>query len=127
MRIKLKVNSYKHYVGSYSKKLEAIGGQWVDIDTKFLYNDQLNTMPIIGVTNIGLRIYQKDIEEIQDDERIGRWRCGYCGSWVNTGKPCQNCDKGTSYMSEFFPGTKRSPRTVQEEVDGMLEDVFQET
>lgn len=125
MRVRLKANSHTHYSGNYSEKLEAINGLWVEIDPTFLHNAQLNTMPISGVTNVGLRIYQKDIEEIKDDERIGRWRCDYCGSWDDTGKPCPSCDKGAAYMKEFFPGTKRNPKTVQEEVDIMFDDIFQ--
>lgn len=127
MRIRLKSNCYQRYLGSYSKKLESIEGEWIKIDTRNLFTDQLNTMPIQKVTSCGLRIYQEDIEEIEDDERIGRSGCGYCEAWTDTGKPCSNCHEGFTYMKEFFPGTRRTPKTVQEEVDSILGDVFHET
>jgi len=127
LKVRLKENCHNKYSGSYAEKLKLINGQWVEIDTEHLFKEQLNTKPIANITNVGLRIYQNDIEEIVDDERIGRSRCDYCSAWDDTGKPCPNCNNETKYMKEFFPGTKRKAKTVKEEVTGMLEDIFQST
>lgn len=122
--MRLKDNCYTHYGGNYSEKLESIGGQWIEIDTTHLFREQLNTKPIPKVSAVGLRIYQQDVVEVEDDERIGRSKCDYCGAWVDTGRPCQDCQNGLKYMIEFFSGTKRQPKTVVEEIDGLLGDIF---
>lgn len=127
MRVRLKNNCHTNYNGNYSEKLEAINGEWVEIDTDYLFREQLNTKPISEVSAVGLRIYQQDVEEVEDDERIGRSKCDYCGLSVNTGNPCLGCKNGHSYMKEFFPGTKRMSKTVAEEVDGMFGDIFKGT
>lgn len=120
LRIRLKSNCYTNYSGNYAEKLELIKDEWIEIDTKSLFKEQLNTKPILGVTNVGLRIYQDDVEEVEDDERIGRAKCNYCGLWTDTGKPCPGCQNGSAYMKEFFPGTIRVAKTIQEEMNDIL-------
>jgi len=125
LRIKLKSNCYSNYSGDYAEKLKSIDGEWVEIDTTSLFVEQLNTKPIPGVTNVGLRIYQSDVTDVEGDERIGRSKCDYCGVSVDTGKPCCGCNNGINYMKEFFPGTTRQAKTVQEEMDSIFGDAFQ--
>jgi len=124
LRVKLINGCSNKYSGNYREKIRSAEGMWLEIDTDALFKDQLNTKPINGVSNVGLRIYQTDIERVEDDERIGRSKCDYCGAWTDTGKRCPSCNYGTQYMVEFFPGTIREAKTIEEEVSGMLDDVF---
>lgn len=57
-------------------------GEWVEIDTTVLFNNQYNTTEKSG----NRRIFDKDIEEIQDDARLNKGRCRYCGAIVERGK-----------------------------------------
>ena len=57
-------------------------GEWVEIDTTVLFNNQYNTTEKSG----NKRIFDKDIEEIQDDARLNKGRCRYCGAIVEKGK-----------------------------------------
>lgn len=57
-------------------------GEWVEIDTTFLFTNQYNTTEKFG----NKRIFDKDIEEIQDDARLNKGRCRYCGAIVEKGK-----------------------------------------
>lgn len=54
-------------------------GEWVGIDTSYLFHDQYNTED-------GKRIFDKDISRIVDDERPGMGRCKYCGALVKCGE-----------------------------------------
>lgn len=56
--------------------------EWVEIDTKCLFHNQYNTTEECG----NRRIFDRDIEEIQDDARIGKGVCKYCGKIVEKGK-----------------------------------------
>lgn len=122
MRIKIKNNVFAKYSINYAEKLRKIDGQWVEVDTKYLFTDQFNTIPIEGITEFGMRIYAVDVEEIENDERIGRSKCGYCGCTAITGEPCPGCKNGKVYMVEFFHGTIRQP-DMQEEVSRLLENI----
>lgn len=115
MKIKIKPNIANKYSTDYAEKIRQLESKWVDVETEHLFPDQFNTTsPIKGVSAIGLRIYAIDVDEIQNDERIGRSRCIYCGRWTDTGKLCPNCEKGTDYMEEFFPGTNRESNMAKE-------------
>lgn len=54
-------------------------GEWVKIDTCYLFHDQYNTED-------GKRIFDKDISRIIDDERNGMGRCKYCGAIIKRGE-----------------------------------------
>ena len=125
MKILIKSGSHSKYGNNpkYQDKLRRVEGQWLDVDLEYLFTSQFNTKPIPDITESGLRIYDSDVEKIEDDERTGRSRCGYCGLWVDTGKPCEGCTKGTKEMVEFFPGTKRVTG-IKSEVSSILGDVF---
>jgi len=123
LKVRIKGGASAKYSAQYKTKLLKVEGQWLEIDTDYLFSSQFNTKPIPGIADSGMRIYQSDIEAIEDDERIGRSRCGYCGSWADTGESCKGCSKGTSEMKEFFPGTKRNVG-MQSEVSGIFDDII---
>lgn len=53
-------------------------GEWVDIETDCLFNDQYNTKD--------KRIFDDDIVRIVDDVRAGFGKCRYCGAIVKRGE-----------------------------------------
>lgn len=70
-------------------------GEWIDIDTKYLFNNQYNTTG-------NARIFDRDISAIRDDARKNMGRCRYCGAMVKRGEeeahytereknPCSKC------------------------------------
>ena len=71
MLVKIKENAYK-------KDLIPLRGQWVEVDTKHLFNNQYN------LKDYDLRIFDEDIEAVKDDERKNRVGCGYCGKQYNS-------------------------------------------
>ena len=119
MRLKIKENagniyhknynkgkSPEHYMPAvtreYADKITAIQGMTIEIETKYLWDDQFNTAPIEGISECGLRILdfkgeKSIIEEIIDDARPGRAKCGSCGNYLREddllGDPCWWCDK----------------------------------
>ena len=54
-------------------------GEWVEIDTTYLFNNQYNTKD-------GKRIFDKDISRVVDDVRYGLGKCRYCGALVKKGE-----------------------------------------
>lgn len=54
-------------------------GEWVEIDTEALFNNQYNTTD-------GKRIFDKDISRIVDDVRGEFGKCRYCGAIVRKGE-----------------------------------------
>jgi hypothetical protein len=96
-----------HFTASgWYGKMERIRGKTVEVETKYLFRDQFNTVPIRGVSESGLRIMMKDVERIIDDARIGRSRCGWCGEHFESGVLfCPHCGKG-GYVTPLI-GRKR--------------------
>ena len=94
MRALIKNNAYvssheigtREYKSNLKKFIEDNKNKWVDIDTRYLFNDQYNTKD-------GFRIFDAQIEEIRGDIREGLITCGYCGKQYRgqENKPC-NCD-----------------------------------
>jgi len=119
MKLKIKKNAgtiyiQNHYKGmppgycipstvrEFGDKITAIQGMTIEVETKYLWDDQFNTAPIEGITELGLRIpdYKGDvpiIEEIIDDERPSRAKCGSCGHYLreddSIGDPCHWCGR----------------------------------
>ena len=86
----------------YADKITAIQGMTIEVETQYLWDDQFNTAPIEGISETGLRILdfkgeKSIIEEIIDDARPGRARCGLCGKYLREddiiGDPCWWCGK----------------------------------
>ena len=67
MKIKIKENAYG--------ELARLGlcGKWVEVDTRYLFNNQYN------LKDYNLRVMDQDVSAVQDDERPGKVKCGYCG------------------------------------------------
>lgn len=58
---------------SYEAKMEEVQGQWLEVDTQYLFNNQYNTV-------CGLRVMDKHVIEIKNDKRIGE-------AWQGKNKP----------------------------------------
>ncbi|MBU0847022.1 hypothetical protein KKH23_07500 [Patescibacteria group bacterium] len=114
MQIKIKPNAGSIFVKNYYKglspqavmlsvtrefadKITAIQGMTIDVETKYLWDDQFNTVPIPGVSESGLRILDFDdetsiIEEVIDDARTTRQKCPKCRNYLrDLGKPEDTC------------------------------------
>lgn len=79
--------------------LEAVQGKWIEVETKHLFSDQFNTVPIPGVSELGMRIMMESVEEIEDDVRIGMKKCYYCGEQTRDDK-CNKC-KTAEYLEKL--------------------------
>lgn len=86
--------------------LEKVQGQWLEVDTQYLFSNQFNTTPIEGVSEIGMRIMIEDIDEIQDDVRIGVSKCNWCGG-DDRHKPgiCGKCGR-TDCLQPLLPAKR---------------------
>jgi hypothetical protein len=119
MRIRLNDKAATHYVTrcyrhahpqcgmlhspKFAKMLEAVEGQWLEVETDHLFNDQFNTAPIPGVSENGLRLMLGDIVAIEDDARIGVVKCAWCAGYDhNHDEACDNCGK-SEYLHELKP------------------------
>lgn len=56
-----------------NKTLVSLRGQWVDVDTTYLFQDQYN------LAGYSIRVFDKDISAVRNDMRRGMVKCGYCG------------------------------------------------
>jgi len=52
--------------------LLASAGRKIKVETDYLFKDQFNTVPIKGVSDSGMRINEKYVAEVIDDERRGK-------------------------------------------------------
>ena len=78
--------------------LKKIDGKTLEVETKYLFKDQFNTVPIKDVSEQGLRIMGNMVDEVMDDVRIDKKKCCYCGTVTeNINKKCPKCNK-----SEYF-------------------------
>lgn len=78
----------------FSKMLEKVQGQWLEVETDHLFNDQFNTAPIEGVTALGLRVMHSDVVAIEGDIRHGIKKCYWCYGYDRTGAGvCDKCGK----------------------------------
>lgn len=95
------VISYRQpYSNSFAEMLGKIEGQWIDIETKYLFRDAFNTVPIPEVSEKGLRLSIHDITEIEDDDRPYMMRCNWCGKSSPRGNHCRHCGK-SGYLEYF--------------------------
>lgn len=101
MKIRIKDNARDLYVAtqalnapvnySWAAKLRALEGMTVDVETDYMFQDQYNTGPIPGVSDIGLRIMAQSVVEVIDDERPGAQRCQWCGRCSKVSDTCPWC------------------------------------
>jgi hypothetical protein len=79
MKIKLKENAGNEYSKKpYDITLVSLRGQWVDVDTTHVFNDQYNLL------NYNIRVFDVQIEAVRDDIRESIVQCGYCGKQFNS-------------------------------------------
>lgn len=86
MEILLKKKSFCHYgptTAEYKAFFEKFGGQWVPVETAYLFTDQYNVSDGNGG---GVRVMDCDIEAVRDDARRGLGRCRYCGAMIRAGE-----------------------------------------
>ena len=74
-------------VREFADKISAIQGMTIDVETKYLWDNQFNTAPIEGISDTGLRILDFEdegsvIEEIIDDVRPHRLKCRHCHQYL---------------------------------------------
>lgn len=99
-------------------------GQWVDIDTNYLFDNQYNTTEAYG----NKRIFDGDIKKIEDDVRLGLGKCKYCGAIVKRGeeekhfleKESKSCDGCFWYRDKVV--SKKEPVIEKEEAIEDLPD-----
>jgi len=70
-------------------------GQWVEIDPAHLFTNQYNTLD-------GFRIFDKDIQAIEDDARLNKGKCKYCGTVTDFNLPCLKHAECVNYGNEDF-------------------------
>ncbi len=123
LRERLKKMGYREFDvletdnGSYMHKMALLDGKEIELETKYLFSNQWNTVPIQGVSDKGLRVM--DWKEILHDNRQlkrGYWleqtdemrrvreavsKCGYCGAAYPTGQQefCSEC-LGSPFLEE---------------------------
>jgi hypothetical protein len=85
----------------WHKMLEQVQGMTLEVETKFLFAGQYNTVPIPGVSEQGMRIMDESVDEVIDDIRPSRKRCNWCGhhSDINA-EVCENCERN-DYFEKF--------------------------
>lgn len=80
--------------------LSKVQGMTLEVETRYLFKDQYNTVPIPGVSEIGLRVMDESVEYVIDDERPGMAHCWWCGKTSNAGDTCDHCGE-TGYLENF--------------------------
>ena len=136
MKIKIKDNAAALYNTAFKGQaipchkwveiLRAVAGEWLEVETKFLFGDQFNTAPMpkeqverclarLGeyarmtygeeikksLESMGVRVMIQSVASIDGDVRPGMARCGYCGKNTKAGEPCEHCQHGTEYVKDF--------------------------
>lgn len=90
MQIVIKKNASAIYCGSFPPRgipnrewadiLRKIEGMTIEIDTKHLFRDQFNTVPLPGISDIALGVPDSVVERVIDDVRPGMVKCRDCGT-----------------------------------------------
>lgn len=84
MKVKLSNDNYKVQEHGYicdknrderNKILKAHAGEWIDVDTEHLFNNQYN----VTIENVGFRVMDSQITAVCDDIRPTSCNCKYCG------------------------------------------------
>jgi hypothetical protein len=85
-------------------------GEWVEIDTSCLFNNQYNTTEEYG----NKRIFDGEIQRIEGDVRLGLGKCKYCGAIVSRNdedkhfldRESKGCDKCFWYRDRIISQEK---------------------
>lgn len=102
-------------------------GEWVEIDTAYLFNNQYNTKD-------GKRIFDQEISRIVGDVRHGLGKCRYCGALVKKGeeekhfleqesKGCEGC----YWYRDRLISSKDNPPEIKKTTNENGETVIQKT
>lgn len=107
MFIRLRKKNYAdiHSSKGYQQWLDDNAGQWVEVDTDYLFNNQYNTTSIIngdGSLHGGYRLYDSQIDAVRNDARVGMGKCKYCGKMVSFGTGCSKHAECLIYGIEWF-------------------------
>lgn len=71
------------YERNYAENLRSIAGTWVGVETEHLFADQFN-IGKCGTSANGLRVYARDVTEVEDDERPGIYKDLFNGKQYKT-------------------------------------------
>jgi hypothetical protein len=109
MKIRIRKDARAAYIGRcahglgfspvnwvWAETLGKIAGKTIEVETEFLFSDQFNTVPIIGINNgkTGLRLMNSDVAEVIDDIRPTKVRCDWCGKTSDlVNEVCPHCGK----------------------------------
>lgn len=78
----------------FERMMAAVAGQWVEVETNHLFRDQFNTVPVPGVSELGMRVMERDTVAVEDDERVGTVKCSWCGGYDGDHDGlCDDCGK----------------------------------
>lgn len=67
---------------SFNARYDGVeAGVWHKVDTSTLFSNQYNL-------DCGVRVFDRDVRAIRDDERKGKVRCPYCGAVMMAGQRC---------------------------------------
>lgn len=124
----------------FGDMLRAIADTWVEVDTQYLFSNQYNTVPIAGVSESGLRLHDRHIDEIEGDTRDNVGCCGFCGNQTTgtiTGicKACLDSEyldektllSGLTRIQPVSSNEKRQPLTAEESADILPRYVLRQT
>lgn len=85
---------------SYRQSLQKAAGQWLTVETEYLFKDQFNTAPDPNLGIPGLRVMIRNVEDIRGDVRDHRMRCNYCGKCPMILDACPHCGRA-DYLEKF--------------------------
>ena len=68
-------------------------GVWHKVDTSTLFDNQYNL-------ECGVRVFDRDVRAIRDDERKGKVKCPYCGTVMVAGQNCTRTPECSQYKAE---------------------------
>lgn len=112
MRIRIRDDAKSAYIGymvhschmpysdEWARTLEKVQGMTIEVETEHLFVDQFNTVPIPGVSELGLRLMNNSVAEVIDDIRPSKMKCGWCGKCADIGDVCPKCGK-SKYLFNF--------------------------
>ena len=109
----------------WEKSLRVIEGEWIVVETRFLFADQFNTSPVyvvndkgerICISEQGMRIMMQSVEMIEDDARIGRKICRWCNHHSpEDATECTHCEEQDYFDPLILKGDK-IPRIESEDI-----------
>ncbi len=110
MKIKVRNDAKKYYINTlpryqpinwkWAGTLEQVQGMTLEVETKYLFNDQFNTAPIPGISENGLRLMADNVAYVIDDIRPGKSICAYCHHWSKAEQVCPHCEQ-KGYLKPF--------------------------